>query len=87
MIDRASHTELCRSYPLLIRQTAPPLSCILRLWMVLLEPETESTGDSSMTEPESDQSDGRTKENKGGLSKTKDMHKRGDDDDNSSNNK
>ena len=52
--------------------------------MVLLEPETESTSDSTVTEPESDQRDGRTKENKGGLSKTEDMNKRDDDDDNSS---
>ena len=54
--------------------------------MVLLEPETESTSDSTVTEPESDQRDGRTKENKGGLSKTEDMNKRDDDDDNSSSN-
>ena len=54
--------------------------------MVLLEPKMESTGDSTVTEPASDQRDGCTNENKGGLSKTKDMHKRDDDDDDSSNN-
>ena len=55
--------------------------------MVLLEPETESTGDSTASEPAYDHRDGCTKENKGGLSKTKDMHKRDDDeDDDSSNN-